>query len=267
MMLRVRSLVGILACVSVIFLAPSVTLAQTSLPAPWTDQDVGGPALGGDATYSGGTFSVAAAGADIWNTNDQFHFVYQPLNGDGSMVALISSLQNTDPYAKAGLMFRTDLTGGAANAMAEMTAGNGMFFQARVSPGGPSTSGGGFPGVVPYWLRLDRSGNTFTAYYSATGTAWTLMGSTTVSMAATAYVGLAVTSHNASAVTNATLSNVTVTGGTPVAPSLTSLTPSSGAVGTAVTIAGANFGAEARRAGAGRGDDGECGGDGRRAGE
>ena len=40
------------------------------------------------------------------------------LNGDGSIVARVDSLQNTDPWAKAGVMIREDLTGNAPNAMA-----------------------------------------------------------------------------------------------------------------------------------------------------
>ncbi|HWW83918.1 MAG TPA: LamG-like jellyroll fold domain-containing protein, partial [Vicinamibacterales bacterium] len=148
-----------------------------------------------------------------------------------------------DGWAKAGVMIRQDLTGGAPNAMSAVTAANGMSFQQRVIQGGTSTfNNQGFSGVAPTWVRLDRSGNTFTGYYSATGSTWILMGSVTVPMTAQAYVGLAVTSHNASALTTATLSNVTVTVGTP-APSVTSLTPSSGTEGTSVTIAGTNFGA------------------------
>jgi hypothetical protein len=113
-------------------------------------------------------------------------------------------------------MIRADLTAGAPHAMAQVTAGNGMVFQDRVTPGGTCASTNPasiFPGVAPFWVRLVRSGNTFTGYYSATGTAWTLMGSTSVPMASTVYVGLAVTSHNASVVTSATFSNVTVTAG------------------------------------------------------
>jgi hypothetical protein len=222
--------------------------SPSSLPAPWAARDVGGPALAGNAAYSSGTYSVSAAGVDIWGINDQFQFVYQTLDGDGEIVALVRSLQNTRPWTKAGVMIREDLTGGAPNATALVTPGHGMVFQRRVIRGGTSTStsasGAFFAGVAPYWVRLVRSGNTFTGYNSATGTAWTLMGSVTVPMASHVYVGLAVTSHNASLVTHGTLSDVTVTAGSlpPPPPSLTTVSPTSGPVGTSVTITGANFG-------------------------
>ena len=41
--------------------------------------------------------SVTGAGVDIWDTSDQFQFVYQTLDGDGEIVARVTSLQNTMP--------------------------------------------------------------------------------------------------------------------------------------------------------------------------
>src|SRR6185436_8901239 len=55
-----------------------------SLPSPWQNRDIGSVGIAGSASYSGGTFTVKAAGADIWNTLDEFHYVYQTLNGDGT---------------------------------------------------------------------------------------------------------------------------------------------------------------------------------------
>ena len=64
--------------------------------------------------------------------------------------------------------------------------------------------------AAPYWVRLVRSGNTFTAYRSANGTTWTSMGSTTVTMAANVYIGLAVTAHRDGALNRSTIDSVTV---------------------------------------------------------
>ena len=36
---------------------------------------------------SSGQFTVAGAGADIWDTADAFRYVYQPLAGDGQIIA------------------------------------------------------------------------------------------------------------------------------------------------------------------------------------
>jgi hypothetical protein len=83
----------------------------------------------------------------------------------------------------------------------------------RVTRGGASTSTSStaIAGAAPYWVRLVRSGNTFSAYASSTGTAWVLMGSINVTMASQAYIGLAVNSHSTTVSTTGTFSNVTVT--------------------------------------------------------
>jgi regulation of enolase protein 1 (concanavalin A-like superfamily) len=113
-------------------------------------------------------------------------------------------------WAKGGVMIRENLTGGARNVMALVSKSKGLSFQRRVTAGGSSTSNSGYVGAAPYWVRLVRSGSTFTGYSSTDGTTWTVMGTATVSMNATVYVGLAVTSHNAAAVAKATMTNVTV---------------------------------------------------------
>ena len=203
-----------------------VTFAVTSsgLPAPWSSQDVGNPALAGQASHASGTFSVSGAGTDIWYSSDQFRFVYQPLNGDGQIVARVASLQNVDQWTKVGVMIRQDLAADAPNAMAEVTAANGMVFQSRATRGGASTSVKGLAGAAPQWVRVVRSGNTFSGYFSANGTTWTLIGTSTVTMPAQAYVGLAVTSHNPSATAAASFTDVAVSGGSVPSNSAPTLT-------------------------------------------
>ena len=74
----------------------------TTLPAPWTSRDLGGPALAGSASAAGGTFTVTAGGKDIWETSDQFHFVYQPLQGDVEVIARVASLQQRGSVVEGG---------------------------------------------------------------------------------------------------------------------------------------------------------------------
>ena len=82
--------------------------------------------------------------------------------------------------------------------------------QYRSSTGGSSVDVSGGSGSAPVWVRLVRSGNTFTSYRSTNGTTWTTISSRTISMGSTVYVGLAVTSHNNSALSTVTFTNVTV---------------------------------------------------------
>ena len=68
--------------------------------------------LAGSANYASGTFTVAGAGqGTLFASSDGFHFVYQSLNGDGTMVARVVSLQGSS--AQAGIMMRETLNPGA----------------------------------------------------------------------------------------------------------------------------------------------------------
>src|SRR5205085_11055206 len=78
--------------------------------------------------------------------------------------------------------------------------------------------------TFPTWLKLSRSGSTFTGSVSADGTTWTIVGTVAVSaMSANATAGLAVTSHNTSIRTTVVFDNVSTSA--TVAPSTTTITP------------------------------------------
>ena len=208
--------------------------SPTGLPPPWTDADIGNVVVAGSASYSVGTFTDRGAGADIWGANDAFHYIFQPISSDTTIVAKVATLQNTSTWAKAGVMIRESLAPNARNAFMAVTPGNGLTFQRRRQPGGTSVATAGGPGVVPYWVKLERSGSTFTAWTSTNGTSWTLVGSDTVSMSSNAYVGLAVTSHTTTKRTTSTFTNVSVTGGPSNSPPSVSITaPAEGATYTA----------------------------------
>jgi len=59
------------------------TVTSQPLPSSWLDQDVGSVGVAGSVSFSNGTFTVQAAGAQIYGTVDAFHYVYQPLLGTG----------------------------------------------------------------------------------------------------------------------------------------------------------------------------------------
>jgi regulation of enolase protein 1 (concanavalin A-like superfamily) len=200
-----------LFCISLFLFGAQFANAQTALPSPWASRDIGAPSLAGSATYTTGTFTIRAAGADIWGTSDQFHFVYRTLSGDGEIVARVGSLTNTQGWAKAGVMIRESLTAGSRYALTMVSATNGAGFQQRVTTNALSTSLKGTSGLPPRWLRLVRKANTYTGYESTDGVTWRLVGSGTISMASSVYVGLAVTSHRAAMRTTANLDNVRFT--------------------------------------------------------
>jgi regulation of enolase protein 1 (concanavalin A-like superfamily) len=210
--------------------------AGTALPSPWKNADVGAPAVAGTATASSGTFSLTGAGSDIWDASDQFQFVYQPVQGDIEIVARVASLQGPHSFSKAGVMIRAALTGPSQNAFVGATQSSGWTIQHRLSSGAVTLTNDPKPsGAAPGWVRLVREGNLFTGYYSTDGSAWTLLGSDTITMGSTVYVGLAVTSHDESTIATGSFSNVAVRtpDGRNQAPTVSVTSPSAGASFTA----------------------------------
>src|SRR5262249_39690865 len=152
-------------------------------------------------------------GGERGGTADGFQFVYQPLNGNGQIVARVTAAQNTDPWAKAGVMIRETLAAGSKHALMALTPGNGLAFQRRVATDGVSTHTAGGASGAPVWVGLARNGDTITASISTNGATWTQIGSDTVVMGAQVLVGLAVTSHAAGVLNTSTFDNVSVNSG------------------------------------------------------
>jgi regulation of enolase protein 1 (concanavalin A-like superfamily) len=189
----------------------NATVAWAQLPAPWDNQDVGSVGRAGSATLSSGVFTVSGSGADVWGSADGFHFVYQQLTGDGQIVARLDSVTRADGWSKAGVMMRDGLGPSEPHAFALLSPDREIRLQRRQSPGGSTASIYKSTGTFPHWVRLVRAGQTFRAYFSSDGIAWTSGGSTTIVMGSTIYVGLAVTSHNQAALATAKFRNVSVT--------------------------------------------------------
>ena len=207
--------------------------SSAAIPPPWTAADIGSPALSGSSTYSNSVFSVDVGGVDIWNTSDEFHFIYQPIAGDVEIVARVDSLTAVDPFTNAGVMVRGTLQAGSLHGYTALTGSNGAYFRQRVTTGGTTTSIG-VPGVTaPTWVRLVRQGSVVTSYWSANGSTWTSIGSQSLALGTTAYVGLAVSSHNATVRTSARFSNVRVSSPANQPPTITLTSPTSGSTFTA----------------------------------
>lgn len=195
-----------------------VSVNVSSLTSGWQHADIGPVGVAGDASFANGVYTVKGSGVDIWDSADSFHYMYQPLNGDGQIVARVATQQNTDPWALAGVMIRETLTPGSREAIAAITPSNGGAFTWRSATGGSSSYTAGASGVAPTWLKLVRTGNTFAASRSANGTTWTQYATATITMPASVYVGLAVTSHNNTVLATDTFDNVTATGSADTTP-------------------------------------------------
>jgi hypothetical protein len=174
------------------------------------NQDIGSTGLAGSTTINGTQTVLQGSGADIWDTADAFQFNYSPVAGDQTIIARVSSQTNSNGWAKAGLMIRESLDANAMNVFLAITPSNGATLQNRAATGGTTSNVVSGGPAAPYWLKLVRTGNTFTGYISSNGTIWTLLGSTSVSMSSSVYIGLAVTSHDNTNLSTVAFDNILV---------------------------------------------------------
>jgi hypothetical protein len=193
----------------------------------WTEQGVtelslwfrGYPeSVGSFVESPAGTYTMTGSGADIWAVDgeeaDQFHYAFKVLTGAGSITARVQSIENTNSWAKAGVMIRETLEPDSAHAMMVVTPGSGISFQRRPGTGATSVDNTTAGITAPYWVKIERdlSGN-FRAYSSADGSNWQVQGSAElIQMASNVYIGLALTSHDPDLTCQAVFTNVTTTG-------------------------------------------------------
>ena len=127
-------------------------------------------------TIDNGVFTVRGAGNDIWETTDEFHYVYQPFSGDGTIIARVTSQTPTDDWAKSGIIIKESPTAGQQIRPAGRHTRQRCYvpiqLQRRQRIG---------PVHVPQRLAQARAqGDVFKGYTSANGTDWTLVGQTTL---------------------------------------------------------------------------------------
>lgn len=228
-----------------VVIALTVQAAGATLPSGWTHRDVGAVGAAGDASYANGTFTIKAAGPWINGTADAMHWAYQPLSGDGSLVARLVSFQGGSTYASAGVMIRETLDSGSRNAItADWPGYNGIFFDLRTSPAGGTSQLSNVPlSALPYWVKVVRAGNSFSSYAALDGVNWVQISSTqTITMASNVYLGLAVSSGSSSGLATATFDNVSITSATAATPNISTVSATTGSIGSSVTITGSNFG-------------------------
>ena len=216
-------------------------------PTGWWAEHIG-DGVDGSVSVTGNTITIIGDGHDIWDNSDGFQYMFKKLTADGSMTARVVSIgPGSNTWAKAGVMIRQDDTGPSQHAMtvitanSDGTAGNGASFQQRVTnAGGGTNSDSGSVVAAPYWVRIVRTGNSFTGFISPDGTTWTQLGSAvTVTMTDPVLIGLCATSHAAGELRTMTFDNVSWTGNVMDRPpqlKAWSPNPADGAVGVTLPL-------------------------------
>lgn len=176
-------------------------------------QDIGTVGAAGSVCYDAVNqrYTINASGDDIWNDKDQFHFLYRKMDGDITISARVKHIGNIYGWAKGGVMIRETLNTSSKHSMCVLTPGNGFANQWRSATGGNS-SNVDTAGTEPGWVKLERLGNDFNAYFSVDGINWQLFNTVTIAMTDSVYVGLANCSHIDSTLNDAVFDHIEING-------------------------------------------------------
>lgn len=138
-----------------------------------------------------GIYSIRTSGRDIFYgiyPNDDFGALYKTaaIGSQGSVTAYVRSLEDIDPWSKAGVVVRNSLANAGSiddtslgYATVLITPGNGVSFQYDANGDGFIDTYPLIEGIVaPIWVRLNVSGNDFSGFYSSDGETWVQIGGT-----------------------------------------------------------------------------------------
>jgi hypothetical protein len=200
---------------------PASATTLPALPPTWTYSDGGYLTTPGNATYTNGAFTVKGAGLDYGGgTADAFGFAYLSLTGNGTLIARYAARTNYSGLNKTGITLRESLYEGSKHVfmLCDGTDTNYMIYRSSTDSSGTSSGTTNIGGILPEWLKLNRTGNVFTGYVSPDGTNWTVINSVSITMSNTLLAGFAVCSRNNGFLDTGVFDNVSVTGLWPALP-------------------------------------------------
>ncbi|WP_203433956.1 FAD-dependent oxidoreductase [Jiangella asiatica] len=168
----------------------------------------------------GSELAVLGNGADLWTGIDQYGAVYLPDGAGPTTTATVTVVEQeaTDPNARAGLVFRNDLTAaGVSTGYVALVVkpANGLLVLWDADGSGTVESvlrAQLNPSPSPVHLRLTREETRFHASYSLDGSQWQVIGTVTLpTAAATQDVGVLSCAHVETGLGRAVFEDLTVT--------------------------------------------------------
>lgn len=227
----------------IVYSAPAVASVSSGL----TDTDIGDAGIAaGSSTYQSGVWTLRGAGSTIFTDynvnpqvhNDNFHFGYMSITGDGTFIARVNAPPaDGSNTAVAGIAVRDTLSG-IPNVGAEIGLGpvqGGNVYSQTVMHGWNTMYGGAnfqdkyfnnncistWCDPLPvsaitngYWFKIDRLGNWVNLSLSPDGTSWGTVNSGYFNnLPSTMYYGLLVSSGVSGGTMTASFTNVTTSGG------------------------------------------------------
>ena len=188
--------------------------AQAGQLGIFSDQgDIGDCAKAGSGAYdpATGEYRILGGGANMWGTNDAFHFIWQKSSGDFMLTADVRIVGVTGiGHRKACLLVRQSLAADSAYADVALHGDGLAALQWRDEPGALThTIHSEISG--PVRLRLERRGSYLSMWLAGKdGTLKPAGGYQSVPLTEPFYIGLGVCAHDNSTTETAVFSNVTI---------------------------------------------------------
>jgi hypothetical protein len=135
----------------------------------------------------GNTPPTNAGGTPVFDT---FYFVHRTLTGDGSLTARVTTIDDAEPWAKAGVILKQGTESGSRYAAVLLTGDHGVRMQHDYT----GDIAGPAPGADRQWLRLTRKGTTLTGETSPDGERWSTIGTVSLDLGTRVEAGVFVSS-------------------------------------------------------------------------
>ena len=186
--------------------------AMQQLPESWFNTDVGSIGVTGSTVYADGTFTVKGSGNDIISNRDAFQYACTERSGDTELTAFIESQENTNGWAKSGVMIRSSLADNAGFIMMAVAPEGGIHFSYRNENNWSQKMYFSDKTInAPIWLRLIYKDGYALGYYSSDGQVWErVQYPVRLDTSGSYYAGVAVCSHDNSRLCTSIFSDVTL---------------------------------------------------------
>lgn len=174
--------------------------------------DIGAVKLKGSVSYDAANqqYTIAAAGVNMWNRSDEFHFLWRRIKGDFILRMRARFVgKGVDPHRKLGWIVRSGLAPDSAYADAAIH-GDGLTSLQFRRMDGAVTEELRSTATAPDVIQLARTGNLITMSVACAGDPVGGEVSLELPLGDEVYIGLFVTSHNPDVIEKAIFTDVRI---------------------------------------------------------
>lgn len=193
-----------------VFFCCNLTMAQNNIGLFDAHGDIGEVNYKGFASYNTmhQTYTIGGAGANMWGSDDQFHYLWTTLQGDFILRAEVTFQgEGVNPHRKAGWIVKNDLSANTPHVNAAVHGDGLTSLQYRKAAGG-LTEETRSSDSLPQVIQLERRGDKFIMSTAQFGEELKSVELNDMDLDKEIYVGLYVCSHEPGIMETARFRNV-----------------------------------------------------------